>query len=117
MSGITLYNFLRGMPFNLIVHNIGNVDSIGNAIFLAGNTRYACGHSTFMFHGVGFDRPASRLEEKALREMLDGLASDQRRIGSIIVERTQIAENEIEGLFREAQPKPTIARFARSNQN
>ena len=25
-----------------------------------------------MFHGVGFDRPAGRFEEKMLREMLDG---------------------------------------------
>ena len=25
-----------------------------------------------MFHGVGFDRPAGRFEEKILREMLDG---------------------------------------------
>ena len=31
MQGITLYNFLRGVPFNLVVHNIGNVDSIGGA--------------------------------------------------------------------------------------
>lgn len=111
MHGITLYNFLRAMPFNLIVHNIGNVDSIGNAIFLAGRERYACKHSTFMFHGVGFDRPASRFEEKALREMLGGIESDQRRIGDIIAERTTLTEDEVKGLFREAQTK--TAEFAR----
>ncbi len=58
--GIALYNFLRGVSFELIAHNIGNVDSIGNAIFLAADVRYACKNSTFMFHGVGFDRPAGR---------------------------------------------------------
>ena len=110
-QGITLYNFLRATRFNLIVHNIGNVDSIGNAIFLAADTRYACAHSTFMFHGVGFDRPAGRYEEKGLREMLDGLGSDQRRIGNIIAERTTIPQDEAEGLFREAQTK--TAEFAR----
>ena len=104
-SGITLYNFLRGTPFNLIVHNVGNVDSIGNAVFLAGDTRYAARHSTFMFHGVGFDQPAARYEEKRLREMLDGLRSDQRRIGSIIADRTEIAQDEAEGFFREQQTK------------
>ena len=111
MNGITLYNFLRGMPFNLIIHNIGNVDSIGNAVFLGSNTRYACPHSTFMFHGVGMSRPAGRFEEKALREMLDGVTSDQNRIGTIIAERTSIAQDEIKGLFREAQTK--TAEFAR----
>ena len=110
-QGITLYNFLRGVPFELKVHNIGNVDSIGNAIFLAADTRYACVHSTFMFHGVGFDRPAARYEEKVLREMLDGLAADQRRIGSIISERTQISKDAVKELFMSAQTK--TAEFAR----
>ena len=111
MHGITLYNFLRGVPFNLVVHNIGNVDSIGNAIFLAADTRYACAHSTFMFHGVGFDKPAARYEEKALREMLDSLGSDKLRIGTIIAERTTITQDEVQGLFREAQTQ--TAEFAR----
>ena len=39
MSGMTLYNTLRAMPFELITHNVGNVDSIGNAVFLAGDLR------------------------------------------------------------------------------
>ena len=110
-QGITLYNFLRGVPFKLTTHNIGNVDSIGNAIFLAADTRYACAQSTFMFHGVGFDRPAGRFEEKNLREMLDGLGADQQRIGNIIADRTDIPQNEAEKFFREAQTK--TAEFAR----
>jgi ATP-dependent protease ClpP protease subunit len=111
MHGITLYNFLRGASFKLIMHNIGNVDSIGNAIFLGANERYACAHSTFMFHGVGFDQPASRYEEKGLREMLNGIENDQRRIGSIITDRTNIPQDEVQGFFREAQTK--TAEFAR----
>ena len=55
MHGLTVYNVLRGLPFTLVTHNAGSVNSIGNAIFLAGERRYACPHSTFMFHGVGFD--------------------------------------------------------------
>lgn len=111
MHGITLYNFLRGVPFRLVMHNIGNVDSIGNAIFLGANVRYASAHSTFMFHGVGFDQPAARYEEKALREMLNGIENDQRRIGSIITDRTNIPQDEVQGFFREAQTK--TAEFAR----
>jgi ATP-dependent protease ClpP protease subunit len=51
-QGINIYNVLCGMPFKLVTHNVGNVDSIGDVVFLAGETRYACAHSTFMFHGV-----------------------------------------------------------------
>lgn len=54
-SGIFLYNILMSMPFDVVTHNIGNVDSIANAIFLAGRTRYSTRSATFMFHGVAFD--------------------------------------------------------------
>jgi hypothetical protein len=65
-----------------------------------------------MFHGVGFDVPqGARFEEKLLRERLGSLLNDQKRIGSIIQERTKIDQAEIEGLFREAQTKD--AAFAR----
>lgn len=104
MNGINLYNFLRGLPITLVTHNVGNVDSIGNAIFLAGQPRYACRHSTFMFHGVGFDAVAGqRLDEKLVRERLQGILSDQSRIGSILKERTRVPQDEIESLFREAK--------------
>jgi ATP-dependent protease ClpP protease subunit len=95
------------MPFELITHNVGNVDSIGNAIFLAGKKRYACPHSTFMFHGVGFDlkNQTMRLEEKNLKESLANILSDHKRIGSIITERTKLSEKIVDGLFSEAQTK------------
>src|ERR1700722_12875708 len=32
MNGINIYNVLRGFPFKLVTHNVGNVDSIGKAI-------------------------------------------------------------------------------------
>jgi ATP-dependent protease ClpP protease subunit len=94
------------MPFHLVTHNVGNVDSIGNAIFLAGDQRFACPHSTFMFHGVGFGvQPGLTLEEKFLRERLDSVLADQLRIGAIIGERTNLTPEQVAPLFREAQTK------------
>ena len=110
-QGVTLYNFIRGLPFEVIAHNIGNVDSIGNAVFLAADKRFACVHSTFMFHGVGFDKPASRYERKELQGMLDGIESDESRIAGIITDRTQISEKEAQKFFMLAQTKS--AEFAR----
>lgn len=106
MNGLNLYNVMRALPFRLITHNVGNVDSIGNAIFLAGAERYACPHSTFMFHGVGFDMEGKfRLEEKLMRERLGSLLQDQRRIGSIILDRTNLNSRQVGNLFREARTK------------
>ncbi len=106
MHGLNLYNVLRAMPFKLTTHNVGNVDSIGNAIFLAGEERFSCPQSTFMFHGVGFGtNPGERLEEKTLRERLDSLVSDQNRIAAIICERTRITPEDAAKLFLEAQTK------------
>jgi ATP-dependent Clp protease protease subunit len=113
MNGLNIYNVLRALPAKIITHNVGNVDSIGNAIFLAGEERYACPHSTFMFHGVGFDVPSPmRFEEKNLRERLDSILADQGRIGSIIRERTNIGNAQIKGLFKEARTKDSD--YARS---
>lgn len=104
-SGLTIYNFMRGLPVPIVMHNIGNVDSIGNAIFLAGAQRYACAHSTFMFHGVGFDVKNLRVEEKNARELLHGILADQTRIADIIVDRTAITRTKAGKLFREASTK------------
>ena len=107
MNGLNIYNILIGLPLEVITHNVGNVDSIGNAIFLAGKKRYACPHSTFMFHGVGFDlkNQTMRLEEKNFKESLANILSDHKRIGSIITERTKLDEKVVAGLFSEAQTK------------
>jgi ATP-dependent Clp protease, protease subunit len=113
MNGLNLYNILRSFPIKLTTHNVGNVDSIGSAIFLAGHERYACPHSTFMFHGVAFDIPGQvRLEEKLLRERLQSVLADQNRIGSIIGERTRLKNRQIKNLFKEARTKD--ADYARS---
>ena len=59
-----------------------------------------------MFHGVGFDiKEGARLEEKILRERLQAIEADQRRIGSILEERTQLNREQINSLFFEAQTK------------
>lgn len=106
MHGLNLYNVLRAFPIKLTMHNVGNVDSIGNAIFLAGEERFACPHSTFMFHGVGFDiNGPFRLEEKLCKEKLEAIHVEHGRIGSIIEERTKLDKEAVAKLFLDAQTK------------
>jgi len=101
MHGINLYNVLKGMPFKLVTHNVGNVDSIGNAIFLAGEERYACPHSTFMFHGVGADF-TGKLSVQSIREISGNLLADEARISSIVQQRSKLSESQIRAFFGQA---------------
>jgi ATP-dependent protease ClpP protease subunit len=105
-EGITLYNYLQSLPAKIITHNIGIIDSIGNIIFLAGKERYAVPHSSFLFHGVGFniDQPA-RLEEKDLKEKIKIIERDEKLISEIIAEKTKLSVEEIREIFLEAQTK------------
>lgn len=114
MHGLNAYNVLRAMPFKLVTHNVGNVDSIGNVVFLAGSKRYACPTSTFMFHGVGSGvQRDARLEEKALREKLGAVQADQKRIASVITDRSTLTMEQVHQLFLEAQTKDAI--YAKEN--
>lgn len=106
MSGITLYNTLKGLPFHLTTHNVGNVDSIGTAVFLAGERRLACAQATFMFHGVGFGTNGpQQFQERRLLEHLESLKADQGRINAILQERTKLTADECERLTLQQQTK------------
>ncbi len=100
MNGFNLYNIMKGMPFELIIHNVGSVDSIGNVIFLAGTKRYASANSLFMFHGVAFPIQNERLAAKDLQEKLSSLLNDEKRIGNVIAQHTSLTEAEIAEFFR-----------------
>jgi ATP-dependent protease ClpP protease subunit len=94
------------MPFKLVTHNVGNVDSIGNVVFLAGEERYACPSATFMFHGVhSGPMEGERPNVNTIQEKLDGLLNDQNRICTVIVSRTKITARELDRLFRQGQTK------------
>ena len=98
--GITIYNFLRSLPIKVVTHNLGNVDSIGLVIFLAGEERYACPHTTFMLHGVALQvgSPTS-LFERNIKDSLSRLGADQERIKGIYADRAGIPMDETESLF------------------
>lgn len=106
MNGLNVYNVLRALPVKITIHNVGNVDSVGNVMFLAGEERYAAATATFMFHGVGFDvTGGARLEERLLRERLSSLLSDQRRIAAVMRDRANVTSRQVAALFRQGVTK------------
>jgi ATP-dependent protease ClpP protease subunit len=104
-SGLTLYNFLRAVAAPVTMHNVGALDSIGTAVFLAAETRLACPHSAFTFRSIGIELKDTRINERRARELLDSLLADQDRIVDIIVERTKIGRSKARQLLRDAKPR------------
>ena len=113
-EGIAAYHVIKALPVKTTMHNVGGVDSIGNALFLAGDRRKSCPHSTFKFHGVGFDITGiGRLEEAGVREKLASILSDQGKMGGIISDETSLNDSQIRNLFRKAATKDSA--YALSN--
>ena len=101
-AGVHCYNMMRALPTELTTYNVGNVDSIANVLFLAGNQRIAAPTSVFMFHSVGFEiQNPIRLDEKVLRERLNSIVSDHNRIGNIVAERSSLSVEDTTQLFVE----------------
>lgn len=106
IAGVAIYNAMRSMPYQIVTHNIGNVDSIANVVFLAGTERYANESAAFMFHGVGFDWSANeRLEEKNILEKLDVIRSEHKRISAIIASRSNLTSVACMNLFRQQRTR------------
>ena len=84
--GLSAYNFLKGIPAEVVTHNFGSVDSIGVVLYCAGSRRLSVPHARFLLHGVsaGFQQN-ERLEEQQLEERLKALQ---------IVSRQQLKEFE-----------------------
>jgi ATP-dependent protease ClpP protease subunit len=100
MHGMTLFNYLAGLPLELTTWNIGNVDSIGAIVFLAGAKRYACPHSTFMLHPVAFGMATGQnYEELDLEAVAQSLRADQARIAGIYAERSGLEKKNALALF------------------
>jgi ATP-dependent protease ClpP protease subunit len=110
-AGITLYNFLRSLPIEIIMHNTGSIDSIANVVFLAANTRYASVHSSFLFHGVIWNfAPNAALNRGQLAEILSGLGASETKIQGVITERTKLTPEEVRALFAQGECKdPSFA--------
>ncbi|MBT4513177.1 MAG: hypothetical protein HOC20_13335 [Chloroflexi bacterium] len=86
-QGLSVYNYLKGIPLEIVTHNFGSADSIGVVLFCAGSRRLSVPHARFLLHGVQcrFPQPMS-LEEKQLEEKLKGLQIDMGNIARVIAD-------------------------------
>lgn len=95
--GIELYNFItnKSRTCKIHTHNVGNVDSTGIIVFLAGVKRYAAPTSTFEFHTARYYINNEAFDKRQLREMCDMLENYDSLTRNIIQENTSLDENRI----------------------
>jgi|GEM_PF-510621 ATP-dependent Clp protease protease subunit len=98
--GVTLYNYLRALPIPLTMHNIGSVDSIATAVFMAGQRRFAASASCFLFHGINwtFQAPTSTTYFQ-LTEICNRVGALSQVVQRIITKNSKLTEAELLHLF------------------
>ena len=88
-AGLSGYNFLKGIPAQVVTHNYGSVDSIAAVLYCAGSRRLCVPHARFLLHGIGFDiTTPTRFNEKILDERIKSLRVDRENIASVIADNT-----------------------------
>lgn len=88
-SGITARNFLQVTQLKKIFWNIGNIDSIGVPIFLAGDERYCVPHARFLLHDIKrMFNGQSMLSETDISIMVPTMQQDRNAIANLIGEST-----------------------------
>lgn len=95
--GLSLYNFLKGAPIEVLTYNFGSVDSIGVVMFCAGKRRFSVPHARFLIHGVRFNVMGNNsFDEKQLEEQLKGVKIDQQNIAQVIADTADKPRDKVE---------------------
>ena len=82
-SAITIYNYLKNLPYEIITHNLGDVSSAAILLYLAGTTRTSEDIAKFMIHplaiGMHGDLPYNKVNE-----LLKSIDIDIKNYGTIV---------------------------------
>jgi ATP-dependent Clp protease, protease subunit len=75
-----VYELLKGSPIPITTHNVGIVQSAAISIFLAGSTRFAVQHATFLMHRTVHNPQAgTSYGQDLLDHSLESLHADDER--------------------------------------
>lgn len=94
--GLSLYNFLAGLPAEVETHNFGSVDSIGVPIYCAGRRRLCVPDARFLLHPVAWSTGgAVSWEIEKFQENMNSLKVDSRNIATSVSRATGKSEEEV----------------------
>jgi len=103
-AGISAYNFLVGIPAEVITHNYGSVASIAAVLFCAGSKRFCVPNATFTIHGVTLEiKSKLTFNEKNMGERLASIKADREIMSKVISDTTgnsytQVDHDILEGI-------------------
>ncbi|MBF8463763.1 Clp protease [Klebsiella michiganensis] len=96
-SGFTAYNFIKTLPIPVNTYNISNIDSIANAIFLAGTHRFANSGSRFLLHPFQWSFGGMQsVDHERMREWVGSLDHDLARLVGIFDKETASASERVD---------------------
>jgi ATP-dependent Clp protease protease subunit len=89
--GLDLYDALRAMPFQLATHAVGTVESLGVAVYLAGDERLIGPQATLMVHESRIVVPQpTGIPLSEARQRVTEMEADDARERAILVDRTPL---------------------------
>ena len=91
-DGVYLYNHIRGLPAEVIIHNTGTVSSIAVAVYAAADIKYCSQHGVFMIHPTEF-QPQANMRAEQLQSFLDAALADDQRTENILRQRATIPDD------------------------
>lgn len=100
---VSIFNFLNGLKnVNIHTHNLGQIDSGANLIFLAGRKRTASKSSSFLLHPPEMTfNGQGHFSIDLLKERLESLEKDEMKIAEIIADKIGKKQDEIVKMFRD----------------
>lgn len=114
VAGFTAYNFLKSLPVKVTTHNLSNVESIANVIFMAGEERSANGISRFLLHPLLWGFAAPQADHLRIREWNSCLDDDLDRFVQILDLETQGFNFSEQPVWRDLITSATVADAARA---
>lgn len=97
-----MFNLHRALPLKVITHNIYEIGSVANVLFLAGDESFAHKYLSFFIHGLSwnFEQKTSLLRER-MAEISGRFDQDHSRYLAILRETTVFGVRELVGLIRD----------------
>jgi len=109
-EGMSLYGFIRSLPVPITIHNIGCIDSIALAVYLAGSKRLANPDATFLLHDFYFPQPIPVTNRHQASDISVGLSGARKRFMEILKTSTKMTDEQFESLkfLEEASIKTAV---------
>jgi len=94
--GFALNNFLRSLTVPLVMHNIGNIQSMANVLFLSAPRRLVAPNARFLIHPLQWDTAAMSIPHVRLREWTESLDHDAKRFLEVFKNATHTAQSPLD---------------------